>query len=65
MTTAFVTILMVMTILRQMSRELLAEPGAVQDIFSADQEIAAGNHHSLDDLRSVLEERQRKEDDDA
>ena len=45
----------------QMTRELLAEPGAVQDIMASDQEIAAGESHTLDELRAVLEERQRQE----
>jgi prevent-host-death family protein len=46
----------------QMTRELLAEPGALADVLAADREIAAGNYHTLDELRSVLEERQREED---
>jgi mRNA interferase RelE/StbE len=46
----------------QMTRELLAEPGAVQDILAADQEISAGDYHTLDEMRAVLEERQRQED---
>lgn len=45
----------------QMTRELLAEPGAVQDIMASDREIAAGESHTLDELRAVLEERQRQE----
>lgn len=49
----------------QMTRELLAEPGAVQDILAADREISAGEYHTLEDLRTVLEERQRREDADA
>ena len=49
----------------QMTRELLAEPGAVQDILTADQEISAGDYHTLDDLRAALEERQRQDDADA
>jgi antitoxin YefM len=46
----------------QMTRELLAEPGAVQDILTADQEISGGDYHSVDELRAALEERQRQED---
>jgi antitoxin YefM len=46
----------------QMTRELLAEPGAVQDILTADRETSAGSHHTLDELRAALEERQRQED---
>jgi antitoxin YefM len=49
----------------QMTRELLAEPGAVRDILTADQEISAGNYHTLDELRTALEQRQREEDADA
>jgi PHD/YefM family antitoxin component YafN of YafNO toxin-antitoxin module len=49
----------------QMTRELLAEPSAVQDILAADQEITAGDYHTLDELRAALEERQRQEDSDA
>jgi hypothetical protein len=44
---------------------LLAEPGAVPDILAADQEISAGDYHTLDDLRAALEERQRQNDADA
>ena len=46
----------------QMTRELLAEPGAVADILAADQEISAGKYHTLDELRTALEERQRDQD---
>jgi hypothetical protein len=49
----------------QMTRELLAEPGAVPGILAADQEIAAGDCHTLDELRAALEERQRDEGDRA
>jgi antitoxin YefM len=49
----------------QMTRELLAEPGAVQDILTADREISAGSYHTLDELRTALEQRQREEDADA
>ena len=46
----------------QMTRELLAEPGAVQDILAADQEISADDYHTLDEMRAALEERQGEED---
>src|SRR5260370_40053206 len=46
----------------QMTRELLAEPGAVQDILAADQEISAGDYHTLGHLRAAPEERQRQDD---
>ena len=49
----------------QMTRELLAEPGAVQDILAADQAISAGSYQTLDDLQAALEERQRQEDAEA
>jgi antitoxin YefM len=49
----------------QMTRELLAEPGTVQGILDADREIAAGDYHTLDELRATLEERRRQEDDDV
>ena len=35
------------------------------DILAADREIAAGDYHTLDELRAALEERQRREDGDA
>jgi prevent-host-death family protein len=45
----------------QMTRELLAEPGAVREILAADRDIAAGDYHTLDELRASLEQRQRDE----
>jgi len=47
----------------QMTRELLAEPGAVHGILAADGEISAGDYHTLDELRAVLEQRQREDND--
>ena len=47
------------------SLQMTREPGAVQDILAADQEISAGDYHTLDDLRAALEERQRQDDADA
>jgi hypothetical protein len=38
---------------------------AAQDILTADQQISAGNYHTLDDLQAALEERQRQENSDA
>jgi antitoxin YefM len=49
----------------QMTRELLAEPGAVHDILAADREVATGDYHTLDELRAALEQRQREEDTDT
>jgi antitoxin YefM len=45
----------------QMTHELLAEPGAVQEILAADQRVAAGKYNTLEDLRRALEARQREE----
>jgi antitoxin YefM len=49
----------------QMTRELLSERGAVQEILAADEEIAAGQYHTLEELRRVLENRQRGENSDT
>ena len=49
----------------QMTRELLGEPGVLRDILAADKQISAGGHHTLDELRAALEQRQREEDADA
>jgi hypothetical protein len=38
-----------------MTAELLAEPGLVKQIPAADQRIAAGEFHTLDELRNTLE----------
>jgi antitoxin YefM len=48
----------------QMTRELLAEPGAVEDILASDREVAGGQFHTVDELRATLEARQRQEDAD-
>jgi hypothetical protein len=48
----------------QVTRELLAEPGAVQDILAADRDVTAGTYHTADELRAALEELQRAEDAD-
>jgi hypothetical protein len=37
----------------------------VPDILAADQEISAGDYHTVDNPRSALEERQRQNDADA
>jgi prevent-host-death family protein len=49
----------------QMTHELLAEPGAVEEILTADSRVAAGDYSTLEDLRTVLEARQREEDAEA
>src|SRR5260370_30127056 len=46
----------------QMTRELLAEPGAVHDILAADQEISARGHYTLGDRRSPLAQRRPQDD---
>jgi antitoxin YefM len=48
----------------QMTRELLAEPGAVEDILASDREVAGGQFHTMEELRAALEARQRQEDAD-
>ncbi|MGH3545420.1 MAG: type II toxin-antitoxin system Phd/YefM family antitoxin [Mycobacteriales bacterium] len=48
----------------QMKRELLSEPGAVADIRQAERDISEGKHHSVDDLRRVLQGRQLAEHND-
>jgi antitoxin YefM len=48
----------------QMTHELLAEPGVVHDILTAEQQISAGEFHTMDELRRALENRQREEGDD-
>jgi len=48
----------------QMTRELLAEPGAVEDVLASDREVAGGQFHTVDELRASLEARQRREDAD-
>jgi antitoxin YefM len=43
-------------------RVIVTRNGRPQDILAADQEISAGDYHTLDEMRAVLEERQRQED---
>lgn len=45
----------------QMTRELLAEPGAVEEVHAADREVASGEYHTMDELRAALERRQQDE----
>jgi prevent-host-death family protein len=48
----------------QMTRELLAEPGTVEDVLAADRDISAGKYHTLEELHAALEARQHAEDSD-
>ena len=49
----------------QMTREILATPGALQDIRQGAKDIEEGRHHTLADVRAALEARRRDEDDDS
>jgi mRNA-degrading endonuclease RelE of RelBE toxin-antitoxin system len=49
----------------QMTREILATPGAPQDIRQGAKDIEEGRYHSLADVRAALEARRRDEDDDS
>lgn len=49
----------------EMSRELVAEPGALHQILTADERVAAGQYNTLEDLRSALEARRREDDTDG
>jgi prevent-host-death family protein len=49
----------------QMTREILATPGALQDIRQGAKDIEEGRYHTLADVRAALEARRRDEDDDS
>jgi prevent-host-death family protein len=49
----------------QMTRELLAEPGAAEEIHAADREVTSGEFHTMDELRTALDRRQREAQDDS
>ena len=49
----------------QMTREILATPGALQDIRQGAKDIEEGRYHTLADVRTALEARRRAEDDDS
>lgn len=49
----------------QMTREILATPGALQDIRNGAKDIERGRYHTLADVRAALEARRRDEDDDS
>jgi antitoxin YefM len=49
----------------QMTREILATPGALQDIRQGAKDVEEGQYHTLADIRAALEARRRDEDDDS
>jgi prevent-host-death family protein len=49
----------------QMTREILATPGALQDIRQGAKDIEEGRYRALADVRAALEARRRDEDDDS
>jgi prevent-host-death family protein len=49
----------------QMTREILATPGALQDIRQGAKDIEEGRYHTLADVRAALDARRRDEDDDS
>lgn len=48
----------------QMTREILATPGALPEIRQAAKDIEEGRYHTLTDVRAALEARRRDETDD-
>lgn len=49
----------------QMTREILATPGALQDIRQGAKDVEEGRYHTLADVQAALEARRRDEDDDS
>lgn len=49
----------------QMTREILATPGALQEIRQGAKDIEQGRYHTLADVRAALESRRRDEGDDS
>jgi prevent-host-death family protein len=49
----------------QMTREILATPGALEDIRQGARDIEEGRYRTLADARAALEARRRDEDDDS
>jgi antitoxin YefM len=49
----------------QMTREILATPGALEDIRQGAQDIEEGRYSTLADVRAALEARRREADDDS
>ncbi|MFY1649394.1 type II toxin-antitoxin system Phd/YefM family antitoxin [Solwaraspora sp. WMMB762] len=48
----------------QMTREILATPGALEDIREGARDIKEGRYHTLADARGALEARRRDEADE-
>lgn len=48
----------------EMTREIIATPGAVEEIHQGAEDIAAGRHHSLEEIQAALEARRKDEDRD-
>lgn len=48
----------------QMTREILATPGALQDIRQGATDVENGRYHMLADVRAALDARRREEDQD-
>lgn len=49
----------------QMTREILATPGALQDIRRGAKDIEEGRYSTLDEVGTALEARRAAEDDDS
>jgi hypothetical protein len=49
----------------QLTREFVRGARCRPEILTADQEISVGDYHTLDELRTTLERRQRQEDVDS
>lgn len=49
----------------QLTREILATPGALEDIRQGAKDIEEGRYHTLADTRAALEARRRDEGDDS
>ena len=49
----------------QMTREILATPGALEDIQQGARDIEEGRYSTLSEVRAALEARQRDEGDDS
>lgn len=47
----------------QLTREVLAAPGALEDIRQGTQDIEEGRYHTLADARAALDARRQDEDD--
>jgi prevent-host-death family protein len=45
----------------EMTREILATPGALADVRQGTEDIAAGRYHSLEEIQAALAARRRDE----